>query len=98
MRTLKQITDSVRRNEGATTDELVATVVAYDVLLAKLNIERDDQQLKEFFLAAESDPQLYHGWINDPNNPEVEQWHREREQVGEIVKVAKQQLADEGQL
>lgn len=44
MRTLTQITDAVRRGEEVTTDELRYSVAAYDVMVAKFNIQQDPRK------------------------------------------------------
>lgn len=76
MRTLQEITDAVRRNEHATSDELRYAIAAYDVFLAKIEIEKYVPLLTEFFIAAESSPRKYIGPENDPKNKKVAEWHR----------------------
>jgi len=76
MRTLDQITTSVRRAEPVTTDELIYSVVAYDVLMSKLKVENNPVQLQEYFIAGDNDPTVYIGPSNDPKNPESVHWHK----------------------
>jgi len=95
MRTLTQITDAVRRGEEVTTDELRYTVAAYDVMVAKFNIQQDRQQMEEFFRAAESDPREYIGPENDPDNPEVVAWHKSHINLAPVMEVAKKHLTNE---
>ena len=75
MRTLTEITDAVRRNEAVTEEELRAAVVAYDVFLAQIDITKYPEALAEFFKATDGDPRDYYGPENDPNRPEVAEWH-----------------------
>ena len=96
MRTLKQITDAVRRNEGAIYAELFYAVVAYDVLLAQMNIAADQQQVAEFFKAAELPPHEYVGWDNSPDNPESVEWHRTHiNNRPEVFERAREMLGDD---
>jgi hypothetical protein len=89
MRTLTNITTAVRRGRWATVEELRYAVAAYDVLVAKLGVEREETTLAEFFAAAESDPREYIGWENDPQNPEFVRWHEERAALPDILKRAR---------
>lgn len=95
MRTLTEITNAVRRNEEVTTDELRLAVAAYDVMVAKFNIQQDRQQVEEFFRAAESDPAEYIGWVNNPDNPESVEWHRSQINLDPVITAAKQHLTNE---
>lgn len=75
-RTLDEIVGAVRANEPATTEELRRAVVAFDVLLSRLQVDRHFDQLTEYFKAAEAAPKDYAGWDNDPDNPEVVTWYK----------------------
>lgn len=83
MRKLVDITDAARRNEKPTYDELLYAVCAYDVMLAQIKIENHPVLLAEFFKAGESDPKIYIGTNNDPNNTECNEWHKAFVNVGE---------------
>lgn len=98
MRTLTQITTAVRRADKATEQELRAAVTAYDVLLAKMNLSQEREMLKEFFAAAESDPEDYIGWENNPLNPESVEWHRTHINLQPVLDGARKILKDEGVL
>lgn len=76
MRTLDQITAAVRRGEPVTELELRLAVASYDVLMARLEVEKSPTQLQEYFIAGDSTPENYLGVINDPRNPESVGWHR----------------------
>lgn len=92
MRTLTEITNAVRRGQEVTPDELRYTVAAYDVMVAKFNVQQEPRMLEEFFRAAESDPRDYIGWENDPDNPEVVEWHKSQINIAPIIDVAKKHL------
>ena len=81
-RTLQEITDAARRNEPITPQELRYAVCAYDVFLSKVDLEQNVEQLQEFFIAAESIPLEYIGPANDPNDPNVVNWHKAFINVG----------------
>jgi hypothetical protein len=76
MRTLDEITTAVRRAEPVTTEELALAVCAYDVLLAKLEVDKNPVQLQEYFVAGDNDPAEYIGPENDPRNAESVNWHK----------------------
>ena len=82
MRTLQEITDAARRNEKPTYDELLYTVVAYDVMLAQFQVGNYPVLLEKFFIAVEADPKEYIGSVNDPKNPECNAWHKAFVNVG----------------
>lgn len=88
MQTLTEITHAVRRNQQVNPTELRYAVAAYDVLIAKLNVSQDQEQVKEFFKAAESDPREYIGWSNDPENPEARDWHQRTIAAGDAIDLA----------
>lgn len=75
MRTLDEITTAVRRQDVITHEELIYAVCAYDVLMSKLEVEKNPVLLQEYFIAADSSPKKYIGWANDPINPEARAWH-----------------------
>lgn len=75
MRTLAQITDAARRGENVSHGELLYAVVAYDVLLARFEVEKHPVQLAEFFKAAEQCPRVYVGVANDPAEQGAREWH-----------------------
>ena len=76
MRTLDEITTAVRRNEPVTTDEMRLAIVAYDVLLAKFNIENYPTLMHEYFLAGDAPPDGYVGEANHPDNANAVEWHK----------------------
>ncbi len=98
MRTLTQICYAVRRNQPVEPDELRYAVAAYDVLLAKLNVGQDPQQMAAFFEAAESCPKAYIGWENDPENPEAVKWHEDHIDIEPIIAGARKLLQESGDL
>ena len=75
-RTLDQITTAVRRAEPVTYHELKMAVCAYDVLLAKLSLEKYPVQLAEYFIAGDSIPADYIGPQNSPQNADTVHWHK----------------------
>lgn len=76
MRTLDQITTAARRDEPLTEKEARYALCAYDVLLAKLDVSQNPAQLQEYFLAGDNCPRNYIGDANDPQNPDVVEWHK----------------------
>ena len=76
MRTLNEITSACRRGEPVTEEELRYAVCAYDVMVAQFEIENHAVLLEKYFVAAEMDVKEYVGPNNDPNDPEVQKWHR----------------------
>lgn len=82
MRTLNEITASIRSGEGFDVQEARYAVVAYDVLVAQLSVDIDPVRLVEYFKAAETSPLEYIGWINDPENPEATEWYKAMKKVG----------------
>lgn len=76
MRTLDEIVASARLNELLDPDEARYAIVAFDVLLAQLNLDQDAERLKEWMVAATNSPQEYVGEANDPQNPDAVAWYR----------------------
>jgi len=76
MRTLSQITTAVRTREPFSVAELKYAVVAYDVLISRLEVANDPKQLQKYFEAAEVDVRSYVGPENDPENAEACEWYR----------------------
>lgn len=76
MRTLDGIVSAVRTNETYTEDELVYAVVAFDVLLAQLDLSQDHERLLRWMTAATMDPREYAGEANDPANQEAVRWYK----------------------
>lgn len=76
MRTLDEITTAVRRNEPVTTDEMRLAIVAYDVLMAKFNIEKYPALMHEYFIAGDAVPEVYVGAANHPDNADAVAWHK----------------------
>jgi len=76
MRTLDEIVASARLNEPLDPDEGRYAIVAFDVLLAQLNLDQDAERLKEWMVAATNSPQEYAGEANDPQNPDAVAWYR----------------------
>ena len=76
MRTLDEIVASARLNEPLDPDEARYAIVAFDVLLAQLNLDQDAERLKEWMVAATNSPQEYAGEANDPQNPDAVAWYR----------------------
>lgn len=83
MRTLNEITAAIRSGGTYTEDEARYAVVAYDVMVAQLQVPENPVQLQHYFLAAESSPIEYIGWANDPDNPEAVAWYKAMNHVGE---------------
>ena len=75
MRTLSQITAAVRQGDPATGDELRYAVVAYDVMVAQMELPNDPARLFHYFQAADNDPREYIGQANDPAFPGARQWY-----------------------
>ncbi len=92
MRTLTEITNATRRGENVTFEELRYAVCAYDVMFASSYPSQHRPLLEEFFKAAESDPREYIGWDNDPENPDVVDWHQSQINMTPIMDRAKQLL------
>lgn len=76
MRTLDEITTAVRRNEPVTVDEMRLAIVAYDVLMAKFEIEKYPKLLHEYFVAGDSVPGEYVGDANHPDDADAVAWHK----------------------
>jgi hypothetical protein len=76
MRTLDEMTRAVRRDEIVTDWELRYAVVAYDVMLAGMELEKDPVRLQKYMVAGDSCPKEFAGPANDPQNPESVAWHR----------------------
>jgi len=76
MRTLDEITTAVRRNEPVTTEEMRLAIVAYDVLLARFNIEQYPKLMHEYFIAGDAPLDEYVGGANNPDNPDAVEWHK----------------------
>ncbi len=81
-RTLDQIVAAVRSGQAVPHDELRRAVVAFDVLLAQLDLPRDPKALAEYFRAAESVPAEYIGEANDPDNAEAVAWYTAMHNAG----------------
>ncbi len=84
MRTLNEITRAVRTNRPVNAQELRRAVVAYDVLLALLNVEQNPLQLAEYFKAGSSCPVHYAGPANNPDDPDVRAWYDAMHEVGGV--------------
>ena len=82
MRTLEEIVGAARTNEELTAEESRYAIVAFDVLLAQMALEHDAVRLKKWFIAAESDPRVFVGEANDPQNAEAVAWYRAMIGVG----------------
>jgi len=82
MRTLDEIVKAIRSGLPYTEEETRYAVVAYDVLIAQIYLDRNPVQLAEFFRAAETSPIEYVGWVNDPENPEAREWYVAMNNVG----------------
>ncbi len=76
MRKLHEITSAVRLGQSAEHKELIYAVIAYDVLMAQMQVSANAAQLQKFFVAAELPPLEYIGPENDPMNPEALSWYR----------------------
>lgn len=94
MRTLTEITNATRRGENVTFEELRYAVCAYDVMFASSHPSQHRPLLEEYFRAAESDPVEYIGWHNDPENPDVVDWHRSQINTAPIFEAAKKYLKE----
>lgn len=75
MRTLSQITAAVRQGDPVTGDELRYAVVAYDVMVAQMELPNDPARLFHYFQAADNDPREYIGQANDPAFPDARRWY-----------------------
>lgn len=80
--TLDQIVDTVRRGGHADYEDLRLAVVAFDVLLARLDLPQNYEQLNKYMLAAGLPPRHYIGEDNDPDNPEAVEWFVKMKEVG----------------
>lgn len=74
--TLNEIVAAVRTNELVTGHDMRYAIVAFDVLMSELHVDRNVEQLAVFFKAAESVPREYAGHANDPENAEAVEWYR----------------------
>lgn len=83
MKTLDQIVEAVRSGGVATEDEMRHAIVAFDVLLYKLNLPGDMVRLQEYFKAADLPPAEYYGEDNSPDNPGAVAWFRAMKGVGD---------------
>lgn len=83
MRTLSEITAAVRQGDPATSDELRYAVVAYDVMVAQMELPNDPKRLFHYFQAADNDPRAYIGEANDPAFPGARQWYRAMHGAGQ---------------
>lgn len=82
MRTLSQITAAVRQGDPVTGDELRYAVVAYDVMVAQMELPNDPKRLFHYFQAADNDPREYIGQANDPAFPAARQWYAAMHKTG----------------
>lgn len=76
MRKLSEIVTAVRLGDPVETSELVYAVVAFDVLLAQLDLPNDVVRLQKYMQAAVSDPRVYVSPENDPAEPVAVEWYR----------------------
>lgn len=76
MRTLAQIVTLTRLGQYPTYEELRLALVASDVLLGQLKIDRDPVQLAEYFRAAEAPLDEYLGSANHPDDADACNWYR----------------------
>lgn len=74
--TLDEIVAAVRTNELVTGRDMRYAIVAFDVLMSQLQVDRNVEQLQEYFKAAETPPREYIGEMNDPANPEAVEWFK----------------------
>lgn len=74
--TLDEIVAAVRTNDLVTGRDMRYAIVAFDVLMSQLHVDRNVEQLAEFFKAASSPPREYIGEANDPENPEAVEWYK----------------------
>lgn len=82
MRTLSEITAAVRQGDPVTGDELRYAVVAYDVMVAQMELPNNPDQLRHYFQAADNDPREYAGEANDPALPDARQWYAAMHNAG----------------
>lgn len=82
MRSLDGIVAAARLNEPLEPDEARYAIVAFDVLLAQLNLDQDATRLKEWMVAATASPKEYVGKANDPAEPDAVAWYRAMHSVG----------------
>lgn len=83
MRTLSEITAAVRQAEPVTEEELRYAVVAYDVMVAQMELPNDPARLYHYFQAADNDPRAYIGEANDPAFAGAREWYRAMHGAGE---------------
>lgn len=74
--TLDEIVAAVRTNELVTGRDMRYAIVAFDVLMSELHVDRNVEQLAVFFKATESVPRDYIGEANDPENAEAVEWYK----------------------
>lgn len=86
MRTLSEITAAVRQGDPTTAEELRYAVVAYDVLVAQLELPNDPAKLYHYFQAADNDPREYIGEANDPAFAGAREWYRAMHGVGNAAR------------
>lgn len=82
MRSLSEVTAAVRQGEEVTEDELRCAVVAYDVLIAQLDLPASAVQLMRYFQAADADLRDYIGEANDPDEPTAREWYAAMHRAG----------------
>lgn len=75
-RTLGQIVEAVRTGADVDLSDLIHSIVAFDVLMSQLHVDKHYPQLQEYLKAASLPPQEYAGWVNDPANPEAVAWYK----------------------
>jgi len=86
MRTLSEITAAVRQGDPVTGDELRYAVVAYDVMVAQMELPNDPKRLFHYFQAADNDPREYIGQANDPAFPDARRWYAAMHGAGDEKK------------
>lgn len=87
MRTLSEITAAVRQAEPVTEEELRYAVVAYDVMVAQMELPNDPARLYHYFQAADNDPRAYIGQANDPAFAGAREWYRAMHGAGQKAEV-----------
>lgn len=76
MRALDEIVAAARLNEELDPREARFALVAFDVLIADMQLEHDVAKLQAWMQAAVTPPDRYIGEANSPENAEAVEWMR----------------------
>lgn len=75
-RTLGDIVEAIRTDNLVSASEMMYAVVAFDVLMSQLQVDKHFSQLQEYIHASACPPREYVGWANDPTNPDAVAWYK----------------------